>query len=113
MNRYLFLRRIRGPVVILVFGVTALLNQLGIFSFGQSWPLYLIALGVLQLAERAAWSQAQIPPTPYPAGAGTYTSPRGGWGGPAGPTPPPSSSALTITPPDLSRGLGSEDEEKR
>jgi len=102
MNRYVFLHRIKGPVMILVFGVTALLNQWGILSYGESWPLYLIALGLLQLAERAAWSEAQVPPTPY----------SGVWGAPSTPPVPPSS-ALTITPPDRPRGFGPEDEEKR
>jgi hypothetical protein len=45
--------------MLLVFGITALLNEWDILSFGRSWPLYLIVFGVLQLAERAAWSQYQ------------------------------------------------------
>ncbi len=112
MNRYIFLHRIKGPVMILVFGLTALLDQWHILSYGKSWPLYLIALGILQLAERAAWTQAQYPNQgPYP---GPYTGPNQG---PQGPYPgqpsgwggtnvaPPSSSALTITPPDMPRDL--------
>ena len=59
MNPYLLIHRIKGPAMLLVFGVTALLNEWDIISFGKSWPLYLIVLGVLQLAERAAWSQWQ------------------------------------------------------
>ena len=59
MNPYIFIHRIKGPAMLLVFGITALLNEWDIISFGRSWPLYLIVLGVLQLAERAAWSQWQ------------------------------------------------------
>jgi hypothetical protein len=107
MNRYLFLHRIKGPVMIVVFGVTALLNQWHLLTFGQSWPLYLIALGVLQLAERAAWAQAQseIPPpgtytgTPYPGQAA-------GWSGTATPS---TSTALSVTPPDMPRGTDREE----
>ena len=97
MNRYLFLCRIKWPVMIVVFGITALLDQWNILSFGESWPLYLIAWGLLQLAERAAWSQAYA--DTY--AAQTYQGQPGNWGGPAGPSapPPPSSTALTITPP--------------
>jgi hypothetical protein len=91
MNRYLFLHRIKGPVMLVVFGITALLNQWGILSYGRSWPLYLIAFGVLQLAERAAWSQAYPEQNPGPQ--------PGNWGGPSGP-PPPSSTAMTVAPPD-------------
>lgn len=105
MNRYLFLHRIKGPVMILVFGITALLDQWDILSFGKSWPLYLIALGLLQLGERAAWSEAyrdryegQQPYSGQP-----YSGQPGNWGGPSAPPPPPSSSALTITPPDEGR----------
>lgn len=57
MNPYIFIHRIKGPAMLLVFGITALLNEWDIISFGRSWPLYLIVFGVLQLAERAAWSQ--------------------------------------------------------
>jgi len=96
VNRYIFLHRIKGPVIILVFGLTALLDSWHILSYGRSWPLYLIAIGLLQLAERAAWAQMQPPPPPpgYPP-----TQP-GNWGGPA----EPSSTALTITPPDTGNG---------
>lgn len=104
MNRYLFLHRIKGPVIILVFGVTALLDTWHILSWGESWPLYLIAIGLLQLAERAAWSQMQAgPPAGYPGGPGVYQGGASGqpgkWGGPAG----PSSTALSIAPPDIER----------
>jgi hypothetical protein len=108
VNRYLFLHRIKGPAMILVFGVTALLDQWHILTYGESWPLYLIVLGLLQLAERAAWSQAQFPyPGPYP-GQGPYAGQPGAWGGPTGPNvpPAPSSTALTITPPDEPRDVG-------
>lgn len=106
MNRYIFIHRIKGPAMILVFGVTALLNQWDILSFGKSWPLYLIVLGVLQLAERAAWSQAQYPVAdPY---AGSVPG-QGNWGGPA--APPPSSS-LTITPPNMPQDDKSQNRER-
>jgi hypothetical protein len=128
MNRYLFLHRIKGPIMILVFGVTALLDQWHILSYGESWPLYLIVYGLLQLAERAAWSQAQVAPGPYaggpsagypgytgyptpPAVPGGYTGQRGGWAGPSGPQPP--STGLSVRPPDMPRGTEREDEGRR
>ena len=81
MNRYLFLHRIKGPAMILVFGITALLDEWHILSFGQSWPLYLIVLGALMLAERAAWSDMyEAPPNEYPVGGQP-----GAWGAPTGP----------------------------
>lgn len=109
MNRYLFLSRIKWPVMLLVFGFTALLDQWDLLSYSRSWPLYLIVFGVLQLAERAAWSQAQA--SEPPAG---YSGQPGNWGGPSAPPPPSSSSsALSVTPPGTPRGFGPEDEGRK
>jgi hypothetical protein len=109
MNRAVFLHRIKGPVILLVFGITALLDQWHILSYGESWPLYLIAIGLLQLAERAAWSQAQVPPEPYPGG---YTGQSGNWGAPAA-AQRPTSTSLAVPPLDKPRGFGPEDEGRR
>jgi Domain of unknown function (DUF5668) len=101
MNQYYFLRRIQGPAMLLTFGVTALLDQWDILSFGRSWPLYLIVLGVIKLAQRMALANAE--PPPY---AGSYQP---GYGYPAtagGPVPPASSTSIVpvesnnITPSD-------------
>ena len=80
MNRYLFLHRIQGPALLLTFGVAALLDQWHILSFGRSWPLYLIVLGVLKLAQRAALANAE--PPPYPAGYPGYQPAAGAPGAP-------------------------------
>ena len=106
MNRYLFLHRITGPVILLVFGVTALLDTWHVLSYGESWPLYLIAIGLLQLAKRAAWAQMQAPPpVGYPGGSGTGAgnypgSYQGSYQGPPqGPYPSPSQDP-SQAPPD-------------
>jgi|SRR5579863_8686035 len=62
MNRYILIRRLRGPAVLLLIGVMALLSQADILGWGQSWPLILILLGLLLLAERAALATADYPP---------------------------------------------------
>ena len=88
MNRWLLIRRLRGPAFLLMFGVTALLHQWHILSFGQSWPLYLVLAGVLALAERAAFvvpDPSQMPP--YAGGYPPPQPPPSGW------TTPPSSPA--------------------
>ncbi len=70
MNSYIFFRQIRWPIILLTFGVTALLNQWDILHYGQSWPLYLIVFGVLRLAEGAALSSASAwPAAVYPVAA--------------------------------------------
>ena len=68
MNRWLAIRRIRGPAFLILFGITALLHQEGILSFGRSWPLYLILAGVIGLAERAAILATPPVPPAYPYG---------------------------------------------
>jgi hypothetical protein len=83
MNRYMMIRRLRGPAYLLLIGVMALLWQADILSLGQSWPLLLILAGLLLLAERAALAMDgpgvyQAPPAmpgqpPYPGAAyGSY-----------------------------------------
>jgi hypothetical protein len=69
MNRYIMIRRLRGPAVLLLIGVMALLSQANILGWGQSWPLILILIGLLMLAERAALASEGYPPppgTPWP-----------------------------------------------
>lgn len=66
MNRYILIRRLRGPAFLLLVGVIALLAQANILSWGQSWPLFLILAGLLLLAERAALAGEGYPS--YPGG---------------------------------------------
>jgi hypothetical protein len=62
MNQYLFLRRMRGPIMLLTFGITAILDEYAGISYSHSWPLYVIVWGLLKLAENAIL--AQNPPAP-------------------------------------------------
>ena len=83
MNRYIMIRRLRGPAFLLLVGIIALLNQADILTWGQAWPLFLILLGVLLLAERAALAGYTAPSYPAPGypGApynGTYAQPPAG-----------------------------------
>ncbi len=50
MNPFLF-QRIRGPVFLLCFALTALLAQWQVLSFARSWPIYLLAAGLLRLLD--------------------------------------------------------------
>jgi hypothetical protein len=64
MNRYIQVRRLRGPAYILLTGILFLLADWHVLSFSRSWPLYLILAGVLMLAERAAL--ATMDPMDFP-----------------------------------------------
>lgn len=76
MNRYILIRRLTGPAVLLLIGVLALLHEAGLIRFWPLfWPLLLILIGVLKLAERAALANEEFPPypgTPYPYGNQPY-----------------------------------------
>jgi hypothetical protein len=56
MSRYILIRRLRWPAILLLIGVLALLHQAGAVTYFWRlfWPLLLIMIGVLLLAERAA-----------------------------------------------------------
>jgi hypothetical protein len=80
MNQYLFLRRMRGPIILLTFGITAILDEYAGISYGHSWPLYIIVWGLLKLAENAIL--VQNPPTPPAAWPGYQTGYQGGYQAP-------------------------------
>jgi len=63
MSRYILIHRLRGPAVLLLIGVLALLYQMGAIPhfWRLFWPLLFILIGVLLLAERAALSAEGYP----------------------------------------------------
>jgi hypothetical protein len=72
MSRYILIRRLRGPVLLLLIGVLALLHQAHVIDnfWHLFWPLLLIAFGLQLLAERAVLSaedgySAPFPGSPY------------------------------------------------
>jgi hypothetical protein len=74
MNRYILIRRLRGPAILLLLGTILLMHQAGLVEFWSLFfPLLLILIGVLKLAERAALAAAgdevPYPGSPYPYGA--------------------------------------------
>ena len=82
MNRYLMIRRLRGPAFLLLLGVNALLANAHILGWSQSWPFYLILWGVLLLAERAALATDGYPAFPAASYAGSAQATAGqGTGG--------------------------------
>jgi hypothetical protein len=107
-DRWLLIRRLRGPAFLLMFGVTALLHEWHILSFGQSWPLYLVLAGVLALAERAAFSTpdaSQVPQQyPYAGGYPPQQPPPSGWQTP--PPPSPGTGIVPATSSDIERTEG-------
>jgi len=73
MNRYIMLRRLRWPAVLMLVGVVALLDEMNVID--HFWrlfiPLLLILLGVMMLAERAMLAaDGGFPPYPDPSYGG-------------------------------------------
>ena len=97
MNRYFLIRRLRGPAILLLIGVIALLHSTGlVHSFWRwFWPLLLITLGVLLLAERALLAaDGGYPMWPYGGAPNQYPmNPSGSTG-----VPPYQGQATAIVP---------------
>jgi len=116
MNRYILIRRLMAPSILLLLGVTALLHEAHLVSWDLFVPLLLILIGVLKLAERATLASEGYPPPPYPGapyqgapypGGVNPAAPGSGPGGP--PYPQPTSSAIVPAPIndfDKNRGGG-------
>lgn len=88
MSRYIMIRRLRGPAILLLIGVLALLHQMGALPrfWHLFWPLLLILLGIMMLAERAALATEGYPMfpgwpwhSPAQGAPGTGEGWRGGW----------------------------------
>lgn len=73
MNRYILIRRLMGPAILLLIGVLALLAEADVINFWPLfWPLLLILIGVMKLAERAALASEGYPPYPGTQYGGGY-----------------------------------------
>ena len=116
MNRYILIRRLTGPAILLLLGVVALLSQADLVEFHIFWPLLLILIGVLKLAQRAALAAAGDEPI-YPGypgypgyPAGYQGAPYAGGVNPAAPptgTQAPTQTGTSIVPSPHDFGSGS------
>lgn len=75
-NNALLLRALRGPLTLILVGILFLIDHSGGISFTKTWPVIIIFLGVIRLAERA-FTVPQEPPPPIPP-AFPPTFPQGG-----------------------------------
>ena len=105
MSGWYQIRRLRGAVFLILIGVLALLNQWNILSWSASWPLFLIVLGLLMLAERAAWATEVRRQQEAQAFGSDVAAPN------AGPSATPSSAAQALwsssSSPNQNVGTGS------
>lgn len=68
----LLLRALRGPLTLILVGLLFVIDHAGILGFSKTWPIIIIFLGVIRLAERAfTTSDPPVAPPynpPYPNG---------------------------------------------
>ena len=65
-NTYAVVRAIRGPIVLIGVGVLFAIDHAGPYGVDRTWPILLILIGILKLAEQAAL-RATSPVAPEPA----------------------------------------------
>jgi hypothetical protein len=98
VNRYILIRRLRGPAFLLLVGINALLAQSHVLGWSKSWPFYLILGGLLVLAERAALA-ADGGAVPPPFGGVPYAgAPYAGGPSTGSPAAPPATDSTAIVP---------------
>ena len=106
MNQYYLIRRLRGPAILLLIGTLALLDSTGVIHrfWHLFWPLLLILLGVLMLAERAALAaEGGYPMWPFSGSEAQGFPPSG-----TGVTPPQGQSTSIVPAPSHDSGKDSE-----
>jgi hypothetical protein len=54
------MRGLMGPVVLITLGVLFLIQQYSRISFGQLWPILLIAIGLVKIIEATASTEGHI-----------------------------------------------------
>jgi hypothetical protein len=63
----LLLRALRGPLSLILIGTLFVIDHNQVISFTKTWPIIIIFLGAIRLAERALMPE-QPPPPPYTPG---------------------------------------------
>jgi hypothetical protein len=120
-----FLRAVRGPVIMITIGALFALDAFTPFSFGRTWPILLVVIGILNLGRRSRWDrrlkyQAQwgpprspqppFPPFPFggPGACGNRPSPAASSAGASRPAgnqaPGGASGGASTAPPGTYRG---------
>ena len=58
---------VRGPIMLILLGTLVAMDYMGVSSFWRTWPVLIIAFGVLKLLERALAGPLP-PPSDRPSG---------------------------------------------
>ena len=60
------IRAVTGPVILITVGTLFLIDRFSPFSFGQTWPVLLIVIGVLKMLGGRRRRDDYVPPPPPP-----------------------------------------------
>lgn len=60
---YLLLQATRGPILLITLGALVLMDYVGMFGFNRTWPVLIIVFGVMKLLEQVT---KPAPPPPPP-----------------------------------------------
>ena len=66
----LIAQAVRGPILLITLGILFAFHQAGVISFGRTWPLLVIVLGVMKLIERMAAPPGAFRQPPFPPAGG-------------------------------------------
>jgi len=60
---YNLVQAIRGPIMLILLGTLVAMDYFGVYGFSRTWPILIIAFGLLKLLEKMV-----AEPMPPPAG---------------------------------------------
>lgn len=60
----LYAQAIRGPILLITLGILFAVQQAGRIPISQTWPLFIIVIGVMKLIERLVLPRAPFPQAP-------------------------------------------------
>jgi hypothetical protein len=66
----ILIRAVTGPIILITVGVLFTVDRFTGFSFGQTWPVLLIVIGLLKLLGGRRPRAGYYPPPPPPATPG-------------------------------------------
>jgi hypothetical protein len=84
-SSFRLLQATRGPILLMTLGALVLIDYTGIYGFSRTWPVLIIVFGVMKLLEQIAKPPSPPPPPSmtYPAGYPPAGYPPGNYGGPS------------------------------
>lgn len=80
------MQAIRGPLVLITLGTLFAIHQAGVLSFSRTWPLLIIVIGLVKLAERLLLQPGYTPNAPVALPPNNYR--QGNYSGGTYPPPP-------------------------